>query len=139
MSSKATTIVILFETVEDYTRTTVELTKLNLIDTSADVLSSLISRLKITVVFAMFLLLLNLGLSFWIGEFLGEYYSSFFIMATLYLILSIALYSFKNQYIKMPVSNFIIIKVLKDKWHEKKERNKKFEPKDLNFGTKTAR
>ena len=95
MSSKATTIVILFETVEDYTRTTVELTKLNVIDTSADVLSSLMSRLKITIVFAMFLLLLNLGLSFWIGEFLGEYYSSFFIMATLYLILSIALYSYK--------------------------------------------
>jgi uncharacterized membrane protein len=87
----------------------------------------------------MFLLLLNLGLSFWIGEFLGEFYFGFFIMAALYLILLIALYSFKNQYIKMPVSNFIIIKVLKHKWHEKKERNKKFEPKDLNFGTKTAR
>jgi hypothetical protein len=115
MSSKATTIEILFEKVEDYTRTTVELAKLNVIDTSADVLSSLISRLTIAIVFAMFLLLLNLGLSFWIGELLGNFYFGFFIMAALYLILSIVLYYHKDQWIKMPVSNFIITKMLKDK------------------------
>jgi hypothetical protein len=115
MSSKATTIEILFEKVEDYTRTTVELAKLNVIDTSSDVLSSLISRLTIAIVFAMFLLLLNLGLSFWIGELLGNFYFGFFLMAALYLILSIVLYYYKDQWIKMPVSNFIITKMLKDK------------------------
>ncbi|MEZ7498567.1 hypothetical protein QO200_07420 [Flavobacterium sp. Arc3] len=115
MSSKATTIEILFEKVEDYTRTTVELAKLNVIDTSADVLSSMISRLTIAIVFAMFLLLLNLGLSFWIGELLGNFYFGFFIMAALYLILSIVLYYYKDQWIKMPVSNFIITKMLKHK------------------------
>lgn len=115
MSSKATTIEILFEKVEDYTRTTVELAKLKVIDTSADVASSLISRLTIAIVFAMFLLLLNLGLSFWIGELLGNFYFGFFIMAFLYLVLSIVLYSYKDQWIKMPVSNFIITKMLKNK------------------------
>jgi hypothetical protein len=115
MSSKATTIEILFEKVEDYTRTTVELAKLNVIDTSADVLSSLISRLTIAIVFAMFLLLVNLGLSFWIGELLGNFYFGFFIMAALYLVLSIVLYSYKDQWIKIPVSNFIITKMLKNK------------------------
>lgn len=115
MSSKATTIEILFEKVEDYTRTTVELAKLKVIDTSADVTSSLISRLTVAIVFAMFLLLLNFGLSFWIGELLGNFYFGFFIMAALYLILSIVLYSYKDQWIKMPVSNFIITKMLKNK------------------------
>ena len=115
MSSKATTIEILFEKVEDYTRTTVELAKLKVIGTSADVTSSLISRLTVAIVFAMFLLLLNFGLSFWIGELLGNFYFGFFIMAALYLILSIVLYSYKDQWIKMPVSNFIITKMLKNK------------------------
>ncbi|SEA27955.1 hypothetical protein SAMN05443667_10397 [Flavobacterium gillisiae] len=115
MSSKATTIEILFEKVEDYTRTTVELAKLKVIDTSTDVASSLISRLTVAIVFAMFILLLNFGLSFWIGELLGNFYFGFFIMAFLYLILSIVLYSYKDQWIKMPVSNFIITKMLKNK------------------------
>jgi phosphoglycerol transferase MdoB-like AlkP superfamily enzyme len=115
MSSKATTIEILFEKVEDYTRTTVELAKLKVIDTSADVLSSLISRLIIAIVFAMFMLLLNFGFSFWIGELLGNFYFGFFIMAVIYLILSIVLYSYKDQWIKMPISDFIITKMLKNK------------------------
>lgn len=115
MNDRATTIEILFEKVEDYTRTTVELAKLKVIDTSADVVSSLISRLTIAIVFAMFLLLLNFGLSFWIGELLGNFYFGFFIMAALYLVLSIVLYSYKDQWIKIPVSNFIITKMLKNK------------------------
>jgi len=115
MSSKATTIEILFEKIEDYTRTTVELAKLKVIDTSADVASSLISRLVIAIVFAMFILLLNFGLSFWIGELLGNFYFGFFVMASLYLIVSIVLYSYKDRWIKMPVSNFIITKMLKNK------------------------
>ncbi|CAM2945732.1 hypothetical protein [Flavobacterium frigoris] len=115
MNDRATTIEILFEKVEDYTRTTVELAKLKVIDTSADVVSSLISRLTIAIVFAMFLLLLNFGLSFWIGELLGNFYCGFFIMAALYLVLSIVLYSYKDQWIKIPVSNFIITKMLKNK------------------------
>ncbi|NGY38830.1 hypothetical protein FQU23_015095 [Flavobacterium sp. XN-5] len=118
MSSKATTIEILFEKVEDYTRTTVELAKLKVIDTSADVLSSLLSRLAIAIVFAMFILLLNFGLSIWLGEVLGSMYYGFFIMAALYLILSIVLYSYKDKWIKMPISNFIITKMLKNQKHE---------------------
>jgi hypothetical protein len=50
MDNQATTIETLFERAQDYTRTTVELTKLNVIDKSADVLSSLLSRLTVLIV-----------------------------------------------------------------------------------------
>src|SRR3970282_32182 len=113
MDNKATTIEILFEKAENYTRTTIELARLNFIDKSSDVLSSLISRLVIAIVFAMFILLLNFGISFWIGEMLGNFFYGLFIVASFYLIISILLYSYKDQWIKLPVSNFIIGKMLK--------------------------
>lgn len=115
MDNKATTIEILFEKAENYARTTIELTRLNFIDKSSDVLSSLISRLAIAIVFVMFILLFNLGLSFWIGEMLGNFFYGFFIVAAFYLIISILLYSYKDQWIKIPVSNFIIRKMRKER------------------------
>jgi hypothetical protein len=56
MSSKATTIEIL-EKVEDYTQGNCRIGKLSVIDISTDVASSLISRLRIILFFAMFILL----------------------------------------------------------------------------------
>lgn len=54
MENNATTIEMLFEKAEDYTRTTVELMKLNAVDKTADVLFSLLSRLIVSIVFVMF-------------------------------------------------------------------------------------
>lgn len=115
MGNTTTAIEILFKKVEDYTRTTIELTKLEVVDKSSDLISSLISRLAIAIVFVMFMLLFNFGLSLWIGEILGNSYYGFFIVAIFYLIVSILIYSFKDQWIKIPVSNYIIAKILKKK------------------------
>ena len=115
MDNSATTIEMLFEKAEDYTRTTVELAKLNAIDKSADVLSSLLSRLTVIIVVAMFSLLINIGLSIWIGELLGKTYYGYFAIAGAYIILAIIINSFKDAWIKLPVSNFIITKMLKKK------------------------
>lgn len=113
MDNQATTIETLFERAQDYTRTTVELTKLTVIDKSADVLSSLLSRLTVIIVAAMFALLINMGLSIWIGELLGKTYYGYFVVGSAYFILAILINSFKDQWIKLPVNSFIIAKMLK--------------------------
>ncbi|MFV8373264.1 hypothetical protein [Flavobacterium sp. LB2P6] len=113
MENTATTIEMLFEKAEDYTRTTVELVKLHAVDTTADVLSSLLSRLTVSIVFVMFAFLANIGLSLWIGELLGKVYYGFFIVSCAYLVIAIVLYIFKDQWLKMPISNFIVVKMLK--------------------------
>ena len=113
MENNATTIEMLFERAEDYTRTTVELAKLHTVDKAADVMSSLLSRLAVSIVFAMFALLANIGLSIWIGELVGKLYYGFFIVSGFYLLISIILYINKDKWLKMPISNFIIIKMLK--------------------------
>ncbi|SDH10317.1 hypothetical protein SAMN04488062_104135 [Flavobacterium omnivorum] len=113
MENNASTIEMLFERAEDYTRTTVELAKLNAVDKTADVMSSLLSRLTVSIVFVLFAFLANIGLSLWIGELLGKVYYGFFIVSSVYLIVAIVLYLFKDQWLKMPISNFIIVKMLK--------------------------
>ncbi|MDD2675622.1 hypothetical protein DR871_007130 [Flavobacterium petrolei] len=113
MENNATTIEMLFERAENYTKTTVELARLNVVDKTADVVSSLISRIAVSIVFAMFAFLVNIGLSLWIGELVGKIYYGFFIVSSFYLLIAIILYIFKNEWIKMPISNFMIVKMLK--------------------------
>jgi hypothetical protein len=113
MENKSTTIEMLFEKAEDYTRTTIDLVKLNAVDKTADVMSSLLSRLAVSIVFVMFAFLVNIGLSLWIGELLGKAYFGFFAVSSVYLLIAIVLYIFKDQWIKMPVNNFLIVKMLK--------------------------
>ncbi len=113
MDNNATTIEMLFEKAENYTRTSAELLKLNAIDKSADVLSSLLSRLAIITVVALFTLLLNIGVALWLGEILGKSYYGFFIVSGFYLIIAAVLSIFSRPWIKIPVSNFIITKMLK--------------------------
>lgn len=113
MENNATTIEMLFERAENYTKTTVELARLNVVDKTADVVSSLISRIAVSIVFAMFAFLVNIGLSLWIGELVGKIYYGFFIVSSFYLLIAIILYIFKDQWIKMPISNFMIVKMLK--------------------------
>lgn len=113
MENNATTIEMLFEKAEDYTRTTIDLVKLNAVDTTADVLSSLLSRLTVSIVFVMFAFLANIGLSLWLGELLGKVYYGFFIVSSVYFVIAIVLYTNKDKWLKMPISNFIIVKMLK--------------------------
>ena len=54
MNENATPIEILFEKAEEYSKTTIELFKLNAIDKSAEVVSSLAVRLVIFIVVALF-------------------------------------------------------------------------------------
>lgn len=113
MENNTSTIETLFEKAEDYTRTTAELMKLKAVDKTADVVSSMLSRAAVSIVFVMFAFLANIGLSLWIGELLGKTYYGFFIVSSIYLLISILLYIFRDPVIKMPVSNFIIVRMLK--------------------------
>ena len=113
MEENTSTIEMLFERAEDYTKTTIDLVKLTAVDKTADVLSSLISRLTVSIVFVLFAFLANIGLSLWVGELVGKIYYGFFIVSGIYLVLAIVLYSVKDKVLKMPISNFIIAKMLK--------------------------
>lgn len=115
MENTATNFDLLYEKAKKYTETSIELLKLNAIDKTADVSSSIVSRVAVVMVVAMFTLFLNVGISLYIGKLLNEYYLGFLIVSAFYLLLAIILYSFKDALIKTPIANLIIRKLMKKK------------------------
>jgi len=115
METPAGLVESLFDKAENYSKTTIELFKLNAIDKSADVVSSLISRLAILIVVAMFILIFNIGIALWLGELLGKFYYGFFIVGGFYALLAVLLQTFRHEWIKYPISNTIISQMLKQK------------------------
>ena len=111
----AKSVDMLYEKAKKYTETSAELLTLKVVDKSAEVLSSLTAILLIAMVFAMFTLFVNIGLSLLIGSMLNEYYLGFFIVSAFYLILGVVLYMFRDKVIKLPIANLVITKLLKSK------------------------
>jgi hypothetical protein len=113
MENDTSTIEMLFEKAEEYTRTTVELMKLQAVDKAATVMSSLLSRVIVFIVFVLFAFLFNVGLSLWVGELLGATHYGFFVVSGFYLLVTIVLYIVKDKVLKTPICNFIIVRMLK--------------------------
>lgn len=103
----------LFERAEDYTKTTLELIKLKMIDSSADFISSVLARLVIAVLLVLTLIVLNIGVGFWLGDMLGKVYYGFFALAGFYVLLCILFYAFRKALLKIPISNALIRHLLK--------------------------
>lgn len=115
MNENATPIATLFERAEDFSKTSIELYKLKLIDKSADIVSSIVTSLVIFSTVALSLLIINIGLALWIGKLMNDMFYGFFVIGGFYAILSILLIIFRNYWIKNPINNTIIAKILKKK------------------------
>ena len=111
MENSTTTIEKLIEKSEIYAKTTLELCKYEAVYKSADIFSNLAVKMALTLVVVFFLLLVNVGLALWVGQELGEIYYGFFVVAFVYLFLALLIYIFREDWVKTPVSNFIINKM----------------------------
>ena len=115
MNDITTPIEALFERAENYSKTSLELLRLNAIDKSADLASSFTVQFVIIMVVALFTLVINIGVALWLGELLGKPYYGFFAAAIFYALVGILLYLFRKEWIKTPVSNSIIAQLMKQK------------------------
>jgi hypothetical protein len=115
MSNTETPIETLFEIAENCSKTTLELLKLKAIDKSADIVSSFAMKLALFMVVALFIIIANIGLALWIGDMLGKSYYGFFVIAGVYALIAVLLRSYLYQWVKIPVSNFIITQMLNQK------------------------
>ncbi len=103
----------LLERATEYGRSSYELAKLKALDKSSDVLSTLTAHSVVLIILSSFILFLNLGLAFWLGEILGRIYFGFFVVAAFYGISGILIYFFLHDWIKKVVSSKFINQVLK--------------------------
>jgi hypothetical protein len=115
MTDKATPIGTLLERAEDYGKTSLRLLQLNAIDKTADVASSLVSRLAVLLTVVLSVLIISIGGALWIGKQLGDAYYGFFIVGGGYLLLAILLQIFRHQWLKDPVSDTMIRQMMKEK------------------------
>ena len=103
----------LLEKATEYGKTSYELVKLKALDKTSDVVSSFIPHSVVFVLIASFMLFLNLGLAFWLGEILGKTVYGFFVVAAFYVITGIVLHFFMHKWLKKLICNYIIKQVLK--------------------------
>ena len=103
---------ILYNKAKEYTETSIELYKLNAIDTTADVISSLVSRIVLLIVVSLFTFFVNIAISLFIGEQMGSSYLGFLFVSAFYLIIAIIVQVFNYKLIKKPISNLVIGKLL---------------------------
>jgi hypothetical protein len=115
MENIATNLEKLYEKAEKYSKTNLELLKLNAIDKTSDVISSLTAVLAVAFVVAIFTLFFNIGISLLIGRYLDDYALGFFIVSGFYAILSIFLFIFRKTLIEVPIDNIVVGKLLKTK------------------------
>jgi hypothetical protein len=115
MDNIATNIETLYQKAKEYTETSIELLRLNAIDKTADVVSSLFARLILVMLVAMFTLFINIALSIFIGKLLNEMYLGFLIVSGFYLVLAVVVFYFNDKLLKIPITSLVIAKLLKTK------------------------
>jgi hypothetical protein len=113
MEDNSKLIESLFEKAVDYSKTSITLFKLRTIEKSSEFVSLMVPYL-IVVGFALsFMLFLNLGLAFWLGEILGQTCFGFIIIAGFYGVAGIFIRLFLYKWLKKLVRNQFINQVLK--------------------------
>lgn len=115
MIDDSTPIATLFERAEDYTKTSIKLLKLNAVDKSAEIVSSLFSLLVVSMTVVLSIVIISLGVALWLGKLLGDTFYGFFIIGAFYMVLAILFRVFREQWLKYPISNSIIKQMMKQK------------------------
>jgi len=113
MEENAKLMESLLERATEYGKTSFELIKLKALDKTSCVISSFASSSVVFILIASFLLFFSLGLSFWLGEILGETCFGFFVVAVFYVVIGIVLNFFMHKWLKRIFTNYIIKQLLK--------------------------
>lgn len=108
METQSTSMESLFERLKNYLENRIELLKLKAIDKSSSFVSVLITYVIVSVFFVLFFLFLNIGLALLIGDWLGNAYYGFFIIAFFYIVVGIILLKFKDKWVKTPLINMLV-------------------------------
>jgi len=108
MDENLKTVELLIEKAVDYGKTGFELAKLRSVEKVSDVVSSLIPHFVVLILFASFMVFLNLGLAFWLGDILGKTFYGLLVVAGFYGICGFVLHFFMHKWFKRVVGNYFV-------------------------------
>jgi hypothetical protein len=112
METPGSLIESIIESGEAYTKTSIELAKLKGLETTTNVVTTLIWRISIALIFTLSVLVLNIGIALYLGELLGKNYYGFLIVSAFYLVAGLVLHFVLHGWIKKPIGKLIITQVL---------------------------
>jgi len=112
METATSSIELLFEKAEGYTRTSFELAKLKALERTTDVVTTMISRISVIILASLFVLVFNIGVALLLGDILGKAYYGFFIVGAFYLVAAVVAHFFFSHWIRKPFSDLIITQAL---------------------------
>lgn len=104
----------IYERVEQYVLTTVELYKLKTLQKLAETATSIVTSLIMAIFGLLFLLFVSIGLAIYLGEITGRMYYGFLIVAGIYLLFAVVLYSIRTTFLKDKVSTYVVREIFKD-------------------------
>ena len=93
--------------------TKAELFKLKTAGKISETVSSIISLMTIVTLVGLALTIMSLGAAYFIGKELGNVYYGLFIMGGFYCVAAFIIYRFRRTWIKKPLSDIIIDKIIK--------------------------
>jgi len=98
---------------KDYLDTKIELTRLKTIDKSADVLSTVVVMVSMIFIGSLVIIFISIGFALLLGKWLGAYQYGFFIVGAVYALILLLIYLQRDKWIKTPIENGLIDKMLK--------------------------
>ncbi len=113
MPESAVSIKSLIEKSQDYLETKIEITKLKTVEKSSDILSSIVVLILLVFLALLCFLFISIALALLLGSLIGSPHTGFFIMAGFYGIVFLIIYVLRDKWIKIPVANLLIKKMLK--------------------------
>lgn len=108
MENNAELIESLLENTFKYGVAELELVKLKALNKTSDVVSGLVPHAVVFFILVLFLLFLNLGLAFWLGEIIGNNFYGFFVIAAFYALVGLVMHFFMHKWIKRKIGNFLV-------------------------------
>lgn len=103
----------LLERATAYGKASYELASLNVVDKASDRFSSFLPQLIVVAIGGFIMLFLNLGIAFWLGEILGEFYFGFLVVAAFYGFVAIIMHHFMYKWLKRIFYDYMIKQLLK--------------------------
>jgi len=113
MTPTTDSIKTLIDQSKDYLETRIELTKLKTIDKSAEMISAGLVAAFMLIISFLLIIFVSTGVALLVGKMLGAYHYGFFIMGGFYAIVMLIIYAMKDKWIKTPITNGLIHKMLK--------------------------
>lgn len=98
----------LADSIKDYVNTRIESAKLSVAEKSSMIIANVMAAMIAAVVFLFFIIFAGTALAFGLGEWIGRTWAGFLIVAGLYLLIGIIVWTAREKIIRLPIMNALI-------------------------------